>query len=79
MKLIYSILCCITLVVCSCGNNEKNAANNTDSLGNTVAPGNSLVTPNSNSAVMPTDQQTNSGSLDTGKIDSIVRKDSLNN
>jgi hypothetical protein len=65
------------LILCSCGSNGNNATNSTDSLGNTVAPGNSLVTPNSNSAVMPTDQQTNSGSLDTGKIDSIAGKDSL--
>lgn len=75
-KLIFTSFLALTFFAFSCNNTSSNADTQTDSIGTEAVPGNSPVTPNANSAVVPSDNQTNSNGLDTGKVDSIAGVDS---
>ena len=65
-----------TLITFSCNSGTDNE-DRTDSIGNEATPGNSTVTPNSNAAVVPTDNQTNANGIDTALVDSIATTDSI--
>ena len=71
------IACCLITICLFACNNDNKADSHLDSVSNNAAPGNSLVQPNADANVIPNDNQTNANSLDTGRIDSLVGKDSI--
>lgn len=74
------ITCCLItfcLFACSNNNNDSDTDSHLDSVSNNAVPGNSIVQPNADANVIPNDNQTNANSLDTGRIDSLVGKDSI--
>ena len=77
MKIILILLSIATSISAIGCNNESNIDEHTDSVANTIGPGNSPVRPNSNSEVVPTGQEGSSGGLDTANIDSLTPPDTV--
>lgn len=79
-KIIFASVITFSTIIFSCNNsNDSDADSHTDSVANQAVPGNSPVTPNANNTGTLNGNQTNSGAQDTGRIDSLVPPDTVNN